>query len=209
MIDCPVHNKGLGLVCLLTLFGKGIGMQIPQLQISTQMARIGMKQQFASIEMKQPKADISIEQPMADISMQTKRGKLTIDQSQVWEEMNVMNTLRWNEKVSREALQIVKEGTARRAEDGAQLIDIHTNVNPFVEQAKVNGHRHPKTLSVKYVPSPLAIKYSYEPSEVNINVQENKPIVNVEVNKPNITFHKGTVNIWMENYPTIDIDIVG
>src|SRR5690625_3614036 len=173
------------------------------------MARIGMEQRHAIIEIEQPKANVSIQQPKADVFMQKNRGKLTIDQSQAWEEMNLMNPIIWTEKIVHKASEMAKEGTARRAEEGAQLIDIHNNVNPFVEQAKINGHRQLKTLSIKYVPSPLAVKYSYEPTEVQIDVQENKPIIDVEINKPAVTFHKGEVNIWMEQYPSITIDVVG
>jgi len=183
-------------------------LRIPQLQITTQMGQIGIEQRQAILGIEQPKATVSIEQPKADISMQINRGKLTIDQSQAWEEMNLMNTLKWNDKYTAEALQKVKEGVARRAEQGAELIEIQNDVNPFVEQAKINGHRHPKTLSIKYVPSPLAVKFSYEPSDVKIDVQENKPIIDVEINKPNVSFHRGDVNIWMEQYPSIEIDIV-
>src|SRR5690625_2212762 len=179
-------------------------MQVPQISITNYLGKIGMSQTSAMLEIEQPPATLSIEQPKADMNIQTNRGKLTIDQTQAWDETNLMDTLKFNSKYLKESLQMAQEGVARRAEQGAQLINIHDNVNYFVEQAKENGHRHPKALSIKYIPSPLAVKYNYQPTEVNIDIRANKPIIDVDINKPQMTFHRGGVSIWMEQYPRVE-----
>lgn len=181
-------------------------MQMPQIRMESQMARIGIKQTPAFIEQEQPKADLSIEQPKADVSMRTIKGKLTIDQSQAWEEMNLMSTRRLNEIHAGEGMRAISEGTARRAEQGAELINIHNGVNMFAEQAIQNGHPPMKTLSFKYVPSPLAVKIHYERGEIQMDVQENKPVIDVRINKPELTFHRGGVDITMERYAQLKID---
>src|SRR5690625_4737986 len=158
-------------------------MQFPQIRMESQMARIGIEQKHGQIELRQPKAELSIEQPKAEMSIRTTKGKLTIDQSQAWEEMNLGSTMRMIEKHAAEGKQSAQEGTARRAEQGAELIDIHNGVNMFAEQAVINGHPQMKTLSFKYIPSPFAVKLHYERGEVDINVQENKPIINAQINK--------------------------
>jgi|SRR5690625_4431222 len=181
-------------------------LQIPQINITNYLGKIGMSQTPALLEIKQPPATLSIEQPKATMDIQTKHGKLTIDQTQAWDETNLMDSLKFSSKYLTESLHMVQEGVARRAEEGAQLINIHDGVNYFVEQAKQNGHRHPKPLSIKYIPSPLAVKYDYAPAEVSINIQANKPIIDVKVNKPEMIFHRGGVSVWMEQYPHLEID---
>ncbi len=173
------------------------------------MGRIGIQQQMAQLSIEQPKADLTIEQPKADLSIETVKGKLTIDQSQVWADMNLMPTTEWNYQWINEAKQIAQEGVARRAEEGIALIDIQNGDNAIVELAIQNGHRHPKTLTIDYIPSVFAVKINYQPSELNIDVQENKPKIDVQINKPMVDFKSGHVDIWMEQYPSIEIDVVG
>src|SRR5690625_2554725 len=182
-------------------------MQIPQIRMESQMAKIGMEQTNSYIEIEQPKADLSIEQPKADVSMQTIKGKITIDQTQAWEETNIMNPYRLTEKIAQEGKQAALEGTGRREEQGAQIIDIHHDVDMIAEQAVENGSRPMKQLRVGYIPSPFAVKIDYEPGEVVIDVQENKPVIDAQIRKPEITFHRGGVHIFMEQYAQLNIDV--
>lgn len=181
-------------------------MQFPQIRMESQLARIRMEQSPARIEMEQGKAHLSIEQPKADLSMRTVKGKLTIDQSQAWEEMNLMSTRRLNERHAEEGLQLASEGTARRAEQGAQLLNIHNGANMIAEQSVQNQLPKMKTLSLKYIPSPFAVKYHYERGDVQIDVKENKPIVDAQINQPTLTFHRGGVQISMEQHAKLQID---
>ena len=181
-------------------------MLFPQIRMESKMARIGMEQTNSYLEIEQPKADLSIEQPKAEMTIETKKGKLTIDQTQAWEETNLMSTFRLTEKFAEEGKRATLEGTARRAEQGAQLIDIHKNVNVIAEQAFENGGTPRKQLSIKYIPSPFAVKIHYESAEVFIDIKENKPIIDVQVRKPEITFYRGGVRIFMEQYNELKID---
>ena len=181
-------------------------MQFPQIRMESQMAKIGIKQTPAQIELQQGKAQLTIEQPKADLSIRQPKGKLTIDQSQAWEEMNLESTKRLNEKFASEGIQAAYEGTAKRAEQGAALLDIHNGMDVFAEQAYQIGNPPMKTLSIKYVPSPFAVKLHYEKGDVEIDVKENKPIIDAHINKPDLTFHRGNVDITMEQYAQLTID---
>lgn len=172
------------------------------------MARIGLEQTPAKMNMRQRPADLSIEQPKADMSITTTKGKLTIDQSQAWEDLNLMNTIRLNQKFAQEGVKAAQEGTSRRAEQGAELVKIETGANVIAEQAIQNGHPPMKQLSIKYIPSHFSVKFSYEPAKVNIDVKANKPNIQVQINKPELDFERGGVNIYMEQYPELKIDFV-
>lgn len=183
-------------------------MQVPQIRMESKMARIGLEQTNSYLEIEQPKADLSIEQPKAELSIQTTKGKLTIDQTQAWEETNLMSPFRLTEKLVDEAKRAAQQGTARRAEQGAQLIDIHKDVNMLREQAIENGSKPLAQLGIKYIPSPFAVKIHYEPGELQIDITARKPEIDVQVRKPEITFHRGGVNIYMEQYNELKIDYV-
>ena len=130
-------------------------MQVARLRMESQFARISMNQTQAQMEISQPKADMEISQPKADFNIRTTKGKLTIDQTQAWAEANLKSALRWTDDMAQQGKQLANEGTARRAEQGAALLDIHTGQNVVADQAVENGHPHYQTPSIKYIPSPL------------------------------------------------------
>lgn len=200
--------QGFSLLIKITRLRRENTVNIPQLRMESQMARIGINQTKAQIGIEQPKAELSIEQPNADMSIETTKGKLTIDQTQAWEEMNLESTPRLVEKHAQESVQLLKEGTARRAEQGAQLLDIHQSDTIIAEQARENQLPKLKQLSIKYIPSPLAVKLHYEKGDVNINFAARKPVIDVQINKPEITYSPGNVDVTMKQYAELKIDFV-
>lgn len=183
-------------------------MKVPRLEMQSIRGQISIEQTQSHIEIKQHHAKQSIEQPKAEMTINTTPGTLNIDQTQAWEERNLMSTLRLNEMHAQEGMRAIQEGMARRAEQGAQLIRIEEDVNYIAEQAIENGHPQMKQLSIKYVPSPFSVKINYEPGDLDIDVQPRKPIIEVEPQKPEVTFYRGGVNISMAQYPELQISVV-
>lgn len=180
-------------------------MQIPTIQISSQMGRIAIEQNDGTLEITQPNAEMHIKQPVADMSIRTTKGHLTIDQTQAWEETNLMSPIRFNKKHAQTGKQKAIEGIQRRAQQGAQLIDIHRNDNVMAQQAVQNGYRTYKTPSLTYIPSPLAVKTHYENGEVEMSIHAQKPIIDVQINKPIMYYRRGHVQILMDQHPNLTI----
>src|SRR5699024_4247609 len=188
---------------------KGLArMKFPQLQMESVAGRINIEQNPAKLGIKQAKASLTIEQPKAEMNIQNNKGKMHIDQSQAWEDRLLMSTLRLNEMHAQEARQAIQEGTARRAEQGAQLLNIEEGGNIIAEQAIENGHKHMKQLSIKYVPSVFSVKFNYETAKVDMNARVRQPIIDAEINKPEITFERGPVNVSMAQYPELTISVI-
>lgn len=184
-------------------------MQVPQIRMESQLARIQLEQQHhGTLEIQQPKADLSIEQPKADVSIQTTKGTLTIDQSQAWEDMNLMSTRRHIEKFAQEGMSGIAEGTGRRAEQGTEMMRIENDSNPIYSQAIVNGGEKLGTIGMKYIPSVFAVKIDYEPGSVDIDITPNRPIIDAVPRSPEIEFNRGGVNISMAQYNELHIDYV-
>lgn len=183
-------------------------MQIPQIRMESQMAQIQIDQQHGVIEMNQPKADMSIEQPKADLSLNTTKGQLTIDQSQAWEDMNLKSTRRLIETYADDGMQAISEGTARRAEQGTEMMRIENDSNPIYSQAIANSEKEERLIGLKYVPSVFSVKIHYEPGTIDIDFVANEPIIDVEVRKPEFIFHRGGVNVKVAQYNELQIDYV-
>lgn len=183
-------------------------MQVPQIRIESQMAKISITQNRGTQEIRQPKAELSIEQPKATLSMRTIPSKLTIDQTQAWEEMNLMSTLRLIEKYAQEGYQGFLEGTERRARQGTELMQIEKQGHPLIQQAIENGYDGMKSLGITFIPSPFSVKIHYEPSRVEIEAQVNRPVIQAAPQKPEHHYERGSVDIQMQQYQQLEIDFV-
>lgn len=181
-------------------------MRSPQIKMESKQAQITIQQLPAKQTIKQKEAALSIEQPKAMLSIETKPSRLSIDQSQAWEEMNIMPTSRWIKKQAQEGVKIAGEGTGRRAEQGTQLMQIEHGGNPIKEQARINGHSQQKRVGLKYIPSPFAVQFHYVPADVHINVKLNEPIIQVNTNRPEVSYERGKVEIAMKQYAQLHID---
>ncbi len=180
-------------------------MHTATLRIDSQPAKIAIRQTNGTVELAQPKADMSIAQPKADLQMRSTKGKLTIDQTQAFEEANLMGPLRSTEKHAQKGKQATLEGTKRRASEGSQLVDIHIGSNMIAEQSKQKGHRQYVPPSIKYIPSPFSVKTHYTKGDVTIDAQAQQPNIDVRINKPALNFNRGGVDISMAQHPSLSI----
>lgn len=180
-------------------------MRLPQIRMESQFANIGIKQNAGRQELSQPKADLEIQQPWASLSMETTKPKLTIDQTQAWEETNRYSIVRLAEVIAQEGRQALKEGMGRRAQQGTELLKIENKGSAIANQALVNGHPQAKPLGLTHIPSPFSVKIHFQPSELHINAQANQPIIDVQVNRPIHNYERGKVDIYMENYEQLHI----
>lgn len=182
-------------------------MQLPQIRMESQMAQIQIQQTSARQKIRQPEADISIRQPYADVSMETKPSKLTIDQSQAWEEMGLMPILKRIEKYANDGRQGAMDGIARRAKQGEELMQIENEGDPIVSQAMTNAYDQQRALGITFIPSNFAVKIYYEPSDVHVNVNANKPVINNQPQKPEHIYIPGDVTTRIGQYQDLQIDV--
>lgn len=183
-------------------------MQLPQIRMESKLGQISLQTLNAKQEISQPKADLSIEQPHAEITMRTTPGKLTIDQTQAFEEMNLMSIMKRNDKFAQEGMQAIQEGTGRRAAEGSELMRIENGGNPLVSQAVNYANPPMKTLAIKFAPSFGSVKINYQPAELDIQVTPQKPRIDVQVNRPEMNYTAGKVEVGMLQNPELNIDFV-
>lgn len=183
-------------------------MLMPQIRMESQMAKIHIQQTAGKQEIRQQKAELSIQQPKAEMSMTTSPSKLQIDQTEAWEDMNLMQIMKRNDKFAQEGLQSLKEGIARRAQQGSELMKIEKKGNPIAAQAATNGYEVKKNLGIKFIPSHFSVKTNFQPAIVHMDVQTKKPAIDATVQKPEITYRRGSVDISMKQYQHLQIDYI-
>ncbi|WP_100010418.1 DUF6470 family protein [Lentibacillus sediminis] len=180
-------------------------MKLPQIRIESQLARIQIRTTPARQEIRQPEAELTIRQPQAEVSIQTTPGRLQIDQTQAWEDMNLMHVFRLNEKFVDEAKADWSAGIARRAQQGTELMQIENGGNPLASQATANAYDGKKALGITFIPSPFAVKTDYQPAEVEIDVQTNPPVIDAKQQQPVHNYYPGSVETSLKQQAELDI----
>ncbi|WP_077601929.1 DUF6470 family protein [Oceanobacillus sojae] len=183
-------------------------MEIPQIRIHSQPAKIQIHTEPAQLHISQPPGDLTIRQPAAEISMHTRPGRLNIDQSQAWEDMNLLRPKKSIAKNAQAGQQAAQQGAARRARQGNALMRIENNSDPIKTQALENGFTQQKRLGLTFIPSTFAVKTSYEPAELDIQVRTNQPIIEGRVNKPIMQYKAGRIETSLAQRPELTIEVV-
>ncbi|WP_249315513.1 DUF6470 family protein [Bacillus sp. FJAT-49711] len=176
--------------------------------MESQFAKIGMDTVPDRQSIQQPNADLHIEQPLADMKMRTIPGRLTIDQTQAWEDMDIKGIFQRVKENAARGKQKLMEGIARVSREGDEMLDIHSGRNILVEQAKRKANRQPVDTNITWVPSPFSVKIHYEPGKTDIQFQTRKPIIDARERKPIISYTPGDVNIYVRQHNNLKIDFV-
>ncbi|MFK4997189.1 DUF6470 family protein [Bacillus sp. N9] len=183
-------------------------MQISQIRMQSQQAKIAIQSRPATQSIQQSNANVQIEQPLAEMNIRTNPGKLTIDQSQAWEDMNIKSIFKRIEENAYQAEQVVMEGIARVVREGDEMLDIRSGRNIIVEQAKRKVNPPLAQTNITWVPSPFSVKAHYTRGNVDIQFEAKKPRIDVQTQKPIISYQRGDVHISMQQRNSLKIDFV-
>ncbi|GAE95061.1 hypothetical protein JCM21714_4269 [Gracilibacillus boraciitolerans JCM 21714] len=184
-------------------------MQLPQIRIQQQNARIGIQTKNAQLSLEAGPAKQEIKQPKADLQIHTTKGKLTIDQSKALADVGIIPTGESIRKMANEAMQTAMEGSKKRRRQGDMLMKIENGGNPLAIIAKQNGQRSEKQFNIGWIPSGDAVKFDYQPAEVNIVAKANKPIIHTQPTENQFNYQRGGgIDVYLQQENSINIDFV-
>ncbi|WP_339205360.1 DUF6470 family protein [Paenibacillus sp. FSL K6-3182] len=179
-------------------------MQIPQIQIRTQDAALFIDADLGKQRIEQPAPTIEMEQIRPEQHFQTTKGRLEINQDRVYDALALGNNLETMSRIYSMASDIALKGIARIVQKGDQMASIHLGGNPIAEMAREWQRTFPEfdfvgeasydNIDIEYIPGELTIDTT--PGRVNYNVQVNKPIIEYE---------RGKLDIYMSQYPKVEI----
>lgn len=181
-------------------------MQMPQVQLQSHQAKISLHTTDAAVNIQQPKAEQSIRQPQAEIRMHTTPSKLTIDQTQAWNDMDLKSVFKRTEDFAQLGKKSNLEGIARRVQEGKEMMEIEKGGDPIVAQAKRIDERKLKDFALGWIPSRFSVKIDYQPSDLDIDVNINAPEIKNTSNKPQVTYERGQVDTGILQYQSLKVD---
>ena len=183
-------------------------MRIPQLRMTSQLATISIKQEEGKQYIQQPQAILQIRQGEADLQIHTTPPRLNIDQSRAWEEMDLMPISKRIALQGQKGFHDALDGTARRAREGREMMEIEKGGSPIIDQAARRAHPPMKQLGMSFIPTPLSVKTMYHPGKVEIDATRKDPNMEVNIQKPRHHYERGGVAIGMKQHADLQIDVV-
>jgi hypothetical protein len=181
-------------------------MELPQIRLQSMNAKLNIQTQKGQLVIQQPPAELSIQQPKAELEIERTSSKLTIDQTKAREDVELKSIFKRIEEAAQMGIQAVNEWTARRIQEGDELMRIENMGNPIAEQAKRHHNLPEHEFGIGWIPSEGSVKINYDPGKLDVNWQINKPIIEANVQKPIINYDPGKVNISMQQYQSLKVD---
>lgn len=182
-------------------------MNIPQLQITTTRGVLGLRTTPGKQEIEQPRAILSQQQPAAILEMSTTNPQLSLDTTEVRAEIDMKSVFKRVEESAQLGYQGAMEGTARRAQEGRQLMQIENGGNAIRDIAMQNATPPPASLGIRFVGNRMKIQMAIQPGTLDIQVRPQKAINEVTIQKPIYRYTQGKVTGQMEQWPSIQIDV--
>lgn len=180
-------------------------MNFPQIQIESFRGKIGINIDRPIQKLEQKPADISIEQNPAEMTIVRDLGKLTIDQTLARENLDLKSIFKRNDENAVLSKQKVMEYINKTVQEGNELMKIENKGQPIIDQAKRSLERI-TAFNTGNTPSQYSVKIDYTPSKINIDWKVNKPDIQLQVNQPIHEYTPGEAQVFMEQYPSINID---
>ncbi|GGC83003.1 hypothetical protein GCM10007216_11970 [Thalassobacillus devorans] len=182
-------------------------MEFPQIRLSSERAYLGIRVERGHQSIEQPKAELHIQQPKADMSIKQLPGKLTIDQTNAWQNLGLKSSRVRTEETADHAKRTVLEGTARMAEEGDELMRIENGGEPLADQAARNAiwqFDYP----LDGMPVYDLVSIDYQANEPEISFTKNEPVIEAVPQKVRYDYQPRKVEVFMQKYGALDIDFV-
>lgn len=183
-------------------------MQLPQIRMQSTFIQIDLQIEHPTLQMEQPPAIQSIQQPPAIVNMHVTPGKLTIDQTEAWAQMDLKPISRRIAESAQEGKSKWLEGISRRARQGDDLMHIERGGSVTSAHAKENSQLPPKQFNIGWIPTPFSVKMNYEQAKLQIDVTTQKPSIDVQVRRPILTYTPGSVTVNVSRKNSLQIDFV-
>lgn len=177
------------------------------LQITTVQGQHKFNTINAQLYMQQPKGKQSIRQPKAEMTINRELPRVEIDQYQCFAEAGLKNNTDLRKQFSQLSYRKALEGIAKRVSEGNRMSNIRKgnyNVIPLIAQESTKREKKEYNYDIMPKSRPkIDVK-----GHLNIDWKINKPIIEYTPQKPIIDYNPGKVEVYIDPYPSIDIQYI-
>lgn len=179
-------------------------MHIARIQIRTQDIVLGMETTPHQFHIQQPRGIQEIKQPRPELTIEQPQGELYIDQTRALDALGYVQSSTFSQRIASEGRRILLEGIARKAQEGDRLAAIHQGGDPILDIAWERARLEtPRTLLGE--PSVNNVDITYISNSPRIDVEVRRLEHHYTVQKPRLEFVRGSLNIYVKQYPKVEI----
>ncbi|MEK3825586.1 hypothetical protein SAMN05720606_113109 [Paenibacillus polysaccharolyticus] len=186
---------------------------IPMLQIQTTPTVLHIDADMGQYSIRQPKADVELHTKPGKLTIQSHPIDLNIDQSKAFSAYHGGNMIDMNARIYSGIQQIFLQNMAERVQQGNELAAIHKPGNTIANIVGTNWQAKPfpETRTPASMDN-VSIRVNTRAPDVRFEAGESE--MNVTVNKPEIEYQRGKLDIYVQQYasiqyipPSIDIGL--
>ncbi|CAH1209586.1 putative protein YviE [Paenibacillus auburnensis] len=174
----------------------------PILQIRQTPALIGIDADLGTFSITQPKAEVNITTTPGELTVQSTRPELTIDQTRARAAYNGGSVLDMNKRIYSGIQQLYLQAIARRVEQGTRMAEFFKPGNTIAEVYGMDTE--PNSFPEPCGPASYDnVDIHFETRAPQINYQAAHVDIQVERHDPTIEYTRGKLNIYMQQYASV------
>lgn len=174
----------------------------PILQIRQTPAVIGIDADPGAYSISQPKAEVNVTTTPGQLTVQSTQPELTIDQSRAWAAYNGGNMFDMNKRIYSGIQQLYLQGIAKKVEQGNRMAEFFKPGNTIAEVygTDTEPNSFPETRGPASYDN---VDIHFETRAPQVNFRAAHVDIRVERRSPEIEYTRGKLNIYMQQYATI------
>jgi hypothetical protein len=184
-------------------------MNFPHLELTHYKSNILIEKTNPKMSISGQVGNFRLEKEKRQFEIEKTDAKLEINSYPAKKQLNLKRPMDVKVDISQKAQQAYYESLAERSQNADLLLNIQDeNVNALKEIAiKRSSKGKDVSLNIQYFPQE-PIEINVTPGDININYAPEK--IKTHVDKTlNIEFQRGEVNTKIDQYPKIEVDVVG
>ncbi|WEK56407.1 MAG: DUF6470 family protein [Candidatus Cohnella colombiensis] len=175
------------------------------ISVQSQRGLIGVQTERGHFEVKTSLPVYNVQQSPSYYSAHNAPGTLQIDQSLTDNALTGGKPEAFWQRIYSQYRQIALQNLEQIVVEGNQLGDLRNRGNVIAQQALNGFVEGAPDIQVFGEATPRNIHMSYTPNDLNMEFIKGQRDVKVQVSKPDINYVRGSVNIYMQQYPQLTI----
>ncbi len=178
---------------------------VPFISVQSQRGKIGIHSERGQFEIRRPQPVLNVSSSKPEIIAHNAPGQLKVDNTLTWEALDGGNMESfWNRIYSQYKL-VAQQNMTQIVERGNQMGDLRIKGDPIPSMALDEFIEGAPDLQVYGEASVDNTQFDYIPNDVNLQIVPGELNIQASIQRPEINFHRGSVNIYMEQYPKVTI----
>ena len=179
-------------------------MDLPKIHYRLTHAKLHIDGDPGKYDMRQPRPTFEMKRIDPKLEIRQPRGDLEIDYTKALDALGQGGNLETMHRIYSAARSVAMDGIARIVENGNRLAAIHKGGNAIAEiaQSSVNGFPE---MDFAGEPSYDNVDVFYTAHKPEIEVIMGRIEYNSKVNPPIVEYHKGKLDIYMKQYPNVEM----